>query len=71
LTENIYVYLLNLPRGISEAVTPCPDGYTVYIDSKLDRDSQIRAYNHAIGHIENGDLYSDESADQIEAYAHE
>ena len=70
MTEDIYVYLVDFPRGIKEAVTPCFGGYTVYIDSKLDIESQRRAYAHAMKHIENGDLFSDKTADKIEAAAH-
>lgn len=71
MTEEVYVYLVDFPAGIREAVTPCFGGYTVYIDQKLDRGSQIRAYEHALRHIQHGDFYSEKSADQIESAAHE
>lgn len=70
MTEDIYVYLVDFPRGIREAVAPCFGGYTIYIDAKLDHDSQIRAYEHAMSHIRRGDLYLDDNADSIEAAAH-
>ncbi len=70
MTEDIFVYLVDFPRGINEAVTPCSGGYTVYLDKNLDYESQCRAYAHALKHIENGDLYKDATADQIEAEAH-
>lgn len=36
---------------------PCSDGgYTIYIDERLTLEQQIRAYNHAIRHIKNGDF---------------
>lgn len=70
MTEDIYVYLVDFPRGIREAVAPCFGGYTVYIDAKLDHDSQIRAYEHAMLHIKRGDFYLDDTADNIEAAAH-
>lgn len=70
MTEDVYVYLVDFPDGIREAVTPCLGGYTVYIDEKLDRDSRMRAYEHALRHIENDDLHSDLCADQIEFNAH-
>lgn len=70
MTEDVYVYLVDFPDGIREAVTPCLGGYTVYIDKKLDRDSQMRAYEHAMLHIANDDFHSDLSADQIEFNAH-
>ena len=70
MTDDIYIYLVDFPRGIKEAVTPCFGGYTIYIDEKLDRASQIKAFNHALTHINNGDFDKDATADEIEAAAH-
>lgn len=56
--DNIYTYFVKFPnRRIREAVMPCSDGgYTIYIDERLTLEQQIRAYNHAIRHIKNGDF---------------
>ena len=54
--DNIYVYYVPLPEGIDEAVLPCFDGYTIYIDSKQSISGMERAYKHAIGHIINNDF---------------
>lgn len=70
MTEDVYVYLVDFPAGIREAVTPCFGGYTVYIDEKLDRASQLRAYEHAMRHIRRNDFYVLNTADKIEAAAH-
>ena len=56
MTDNIYVYMVNLPPGVSEAVTPCFDGYTIYIADRLDEIGQRKAYCHALRHIYNGDF---------------
>ena len=53
--DNVYVYVTALPDGMNEAVLPCADGHTVYINEKLDQSQRIEAYNHAIKHIENND----------------
>jgi len=50
--DDIYTYITRLPEGINEAVVPCEDGYTVYIDEALDRAARIEAYNHALRHID-------------------
>lgn len=68
--DNIYVYLVDLPHSISECVTPCYDGYTVYLNSRLSQKRQHEAYNHALGHIYNHD-WEKTNADEIEAVAHE
>lgn len=51
-----YTYFVPLPNGIKEMVAPCPDGYTIYIDVRLDVQQRISAYNHALRHILSGDF---------------
>ena len=57
--DDIFVYLVKMPRGVHEAVSPCDDGYTVYLDKDLTRERQIEEYYHAMSHIENGDFYDE------------
>lgn len=66
---DIYVYCVHLPAGVKEMVTPCLDGYTVYINDVLDRSAQVEAYRHAVRHIMNND-FEKQSVQRIEAYAH-
>ena len=69
--DNIYIYLVRLPAGINEAVEPCADGYTIYIEETLSPEAMIRAYQHAMRHIENGDCYNDTmTASEKEMRAH-
>lgn len=56
MTDNVYIYMQPLPSGLKSFATPCSDGYTVYIDPRLDREAQLRAYEHELEHIENGDF---------------
>lgn len=68
--DNIYTYRVEIPGGKEAAVTPCADGYTVYIDSRLDDAHAIRAYQHELAHILHDDFDSDKTADQIEMERH-
>ena len=68
--NDIYVYLVNLPPGIHEAVTPCRDGYTIYIDNDLSPDAKLEAYNHAVRHILNRDFEIEGNVQEIERRAH-
>lgn len=69
--DEIYVYLVGMEPGVHEAITPCMDGYTIYLDKNLTREQLVKEYNHAISHIENGDFYDDtRSASQKEMMAH-
>ena len=54
--DRIFIYNADLPDGLNEMVAPCADGYTVYLNSKLDRRSQLKAFHHAIDHIAEGDF---------------
>ena len=67
--DNIYTYFVELPDGIDEAVMPCLDGYTVYLDPRMSHDMQMEAYNHALFHILNDD-FNKQDVQQIESDAH-
>ena len=66
---SIYVYSTKLPPKIKEMVTPCEDGYTVYIKSDLDSYQRMKAFRHAVTHIRNDDFNNDDIQD-IENVAH-
>ena len=68
--NNVYVYLADLPPHIREIVTPCFDGYTVYIDAGLSQDEQEDAYSHALAHIEAGDFEKESGVQEIEFDRH-
>lgn len=71
MDEDIYVYLISFPRGTThEAVLPCADGYTVYIDDRLGREGQLEAYKHALKHINRTD-FEKSDVNEIELEAHE
>ena len=68
--DNVYSYLVPLPPKINEMVMPCEDGYTVYIADRLDREGQIKAYDHAIKHIMNNDFASVADVQILEQQRH-
>ena len=69
MIDEVFVRLLKLPHGIHEVVMPCAEGYCVYIDDSLDHVHQLRAYQHALRHIQNND-WSKDNVQEIEAEAH-
>lgn len=69
MTDDVYVYIVDLPDGINEMVTPCATGYTVYIDDKLSPEGKRVAYRHALYHIVNHDFEKSDVND-IEVNAH-
>lgn len=56
MTNDIYVYEIDLPKDVSEMVTPCFSGYTVYLNKRLCPVKKRRALDHAVRHIENRDF---------------
>lgn len=69
MTDDVFVYMVDLPDGINEMVTPCATGYTIYIDDKLSPEGRRDAYRHALYHITNHDFEkSDVNSIEIEAH---
>lgn len=54
--NNVYVYLIDLPDRVDEMVAPCLDGYTVYLNARLSYAGRVRAYHHAMRHIDRNDF---------------
>ena len=70
MNDRIFTYLIDMPTKVHEAVCPCADGYTIYLNSKLSYQDRVKAYNHAMKHIENNDFERKEDVQTIEARAH-
>lgn len=66
----IQVKLLDLPVSISSFVQIDDDVYTVVLNARLSAEDRLRHYRHELDHIENCDFEKEETADEIEAYAH-
>ena len=67
---DVFVYIVDLPDRVEEMVTPCIDGYTVYLNARLTYAGRVRAYHHAMRHIERND-FEGFDIQEIEMEAHE
>ena len=67
--DDVYVRLIKMSPRLHEFVTPCDEGYCVYINEALDRPHMLKAYAHALEHINNEDWNKDD-VQEIEAEAH-
>ena len=67
--DDIYVYIVDMPTSAAEMIMPCNGGYTIYLNARLSYQDRVKAYLHALGHVERNDF---EKADvqQIEMEAH-
>lgn len=71
MTPDVNVVLFNLPAKEKEAITENEDGsYTIIINARLSYDGQIKAYQHAMRHIESND-FNKSNVQTIEAIAHD
>lgn len=69
MTDDVFVYIVDLPDGVNEMVAPCLAGYTVYINDKLSPEGRREAYRHALYHIINHD-FEKSDVNEIEIEAH-
>lgn len=66
LAESIGVYFLDMDTAVHEEICFNEDGsFSIFINSKLNWETQMKAYQHAIRHII-GEDFSKVSADNIE-----
>lgn len=71
MTLDVNVLLADMPATIPGYSISNPDmSYTVVINSRLNRERQLLAYQHEINHINSGDYDRRTSVDVIECYAH-
>lgn len=71
MIDYVNVVLTDMPCTIVSFVRENEDcGYTVMINSRIDKESQRAAFYHEMSHIENGDCDSNEGADLIEIATH-
>ena len=70
MTENIRTIIYPLPPSIDSYVVRLNGFYTIVLNDVLSMSGRIKAYNHEIRHIIEGDLDRSEAADFIELRAH-
>ena len=72
MVDDVYVYFVSLPEGISETVVAGICQYTIYINKCLSDAKKKEAYEHALRHIEMGhfDIDCTLNVDQKEIEAH-
>lgn len=61
----------DLPCSIPGYIRMDPEGYcTIILNSRLSSERNRETYDHELKHIENDDLYSQDSAGEIEELRH-
>lgn len=68
--EEINVQLLDMDTKIPEQLVKNSDNsYTIFLNSRLSKESHLKSYYHALKHINNDD-FNKEDVQEIEADAH-
>lgn len=68
--EDIGIHIIDMDPMIREHVISNEDGsFSIFLNAKMNKETQIEAYYHALHHIANDDFYKDD-ADAVEAAAH-
>lgn len=69
--DDVFVHILCMDPLIKEQVVANTDGtYSIFINDYLSQEQRLKAYNHAIQHIKNGDFDRKVDVDKIEYQAH-
>ena len=70
-TPDVNVFLIDFQVPGKEMVVSNEDGsYTILINARLSQDERLKAYQHALGHIDDGD-FEKSDIQSIEFRAHE
>lgn len=68
--NDVTTRIINLPTTIRAYTKQTADGsYTVFVNARLSRDMQIKAYRHEVEHI-SGQDFEKEDVQEIEGNAH-
>lgn len=71
MNDDIYVHIIAMDPLVKEHVVANADGtFSIFINDYLSPERRIKAYNHAISHITNGDFDKRIDVDIIEYEAH-
>lgn len=56
MRDDMFVYLVDMPDSVKGVTTPCEDGYTTYINSKLTYEQQLKTLDHEERHLNKCDF---------------
>lgn len=68
--NEINVHLMDMDTMLPEHLVKNDDGtYTIFLNARLSRDSQLKSYYHALKHIKEED-FDEENVQEVESEAH-
>lgn len=69
--DDVFVYIIQMDPLVKEQVVKNPDGtFSIFINDYLSQERRIKAYDHAVSHIRNGDFDKNSDVDVIEREVH-
>lgn len=71
MRQDVNVIFVDMPATIpAYSISNADLSFTIVINSRLNREQQLKAYHHEMTHIENGDFDKKCRADILECYTH-
>lgn len=58
MTDDVHIYIQDLPHKIKGFTVPDADGYSVYLNAHCSREQNERTLKHELRHIVRCDCYS-------------
>ena len=70
MPDDSTVRLIDLPVECDGMVSLSPDGhFNIYLNARLDHETQRKKFQHEVAHIENDDFFNDDPIEVVEARA--
>lgn len=70
LKYEVYIYYVDMPCSVASNLAQNPDGsYTLYLNSRLTCEKQLKGFLHELRHLENND-FDNKNINYIECMNH-
>lgn len=57
VNADVFIYYVDMPCSVASNIVENPDGsYTIYLNSRMTHEQNIKGYLHEIKHLANNDL---------------
>ena len=72
VNADVYIYYVDMPCSVASNIVENPDGsYTIYLNSRMTHERNIKGYLHEIRHLINNDLNECNNIQNIESKVRE
>lgn len=70
VNADVFIYYVDMPCSVASNIVENPDGsYTIYLNSRMTHERNIKGYLHEIKHLSSNDLNECSNVQEIELNA--